>query len=414
MDKTGKTPFGSLELNEERFPEFPGTPEERLEKLNRRIQDAGWKGLGIWVAAQMPGDSDEIPWDEDASRRFWEERLRWCRNAGVHYWKVDWGARMKDHRFHILLEELAEKTAPEIRIEHAWGTWNINQPKTADSEYGRFASWDDGNILEESARMASYSSLFRTYDTKGPLETPITLDRTAELLRRINPVNPGKGLINCESAALIGAALGCSLGIMGGYRFSDEESPDESDIYRRVIRWHRIVPPWSKHHGEKINVSTITNGDYWETEKEGKPAVRIRQGCYAMVARGIELPEVTAERELPYIMASCDPGGIMTVAADKRAFGKRHLTPAVQIKIPVRSNTEHIGFFGHIDRVVLKFQNRGPEKRVLYRDLLHDEYKDITSSCTGTFPFLILPEKVSRIDPDGGFPGFMITLLNKQ
>ena len=53
--------FGSLELNEERFPSFSGTPAERLRKLNDAVKQAGWKGLGIWVCAHNA--AKKAQWD---------------------------------------------------------------------------------------------------------------------------------------------------------------------------------------------------------------------------------------------------------------------------------------------------------------------------------------------------------------
>ena len=44
--------FGSLLLNDNRFPFASGSPKERLKALNERVKDVGWKGVGIWIAAQ--------------------------------------------------------------------------------------------------------------------------------------------------------------------------------------------------------------------------------------------------------------------------------------------------------------------------------------------------------------------------
>ena len=39
--------FGSLELNEKRFPSCAGNPARRLRKLNDKVRGAGWRGAGL-------------------------------------------------------------------------------------------------------------------------------------------------------------------------------------------------------------------------------------------------------------------------------------------------------------------------------------------------------------------------------
>jgi len=51
--------LASMELSEDKFPSFKGSPAERLKKLNDRVRQLGWAGLGLWVAAQLSGDGKE-------------------------------------------------------------------------------------------------------------------------------------------------------------------------------------------------------------------------------------------------------------------------------------------------------------------------------------------------------------------
>ena len=71
-----KHSFGSLEVNEERFPFAKGNPAERLRALNGRVKGLGWKGLGIWVAAQRCGKDYKLPFSE-ADEEYWRERIFW-------------------------------------------------------------------------------------------------------------------------------------------------------------------------------------------------------------------------------------------------------------------------------------------------------------------------------------------------
>lgn len=47
--------FGSHDVNEQRFPSFHGTPDEKLKEFVERVKAAGWKGLGIM------GGLDTVP-----------------------------------------------------------------------------------------------------------------------------------------------------------------------------------------------------------------------------------------------------------------------------------------------------------------------------------------------------------------
>ena len=70
--------FGSLEANEQRFPCAKGKPAERLKALNERAKSLGWKGIGIWVAAQKCGKDYNSPFsemDKESWRNVLESRL---------------------------------------------------------------------------------------------------------------------------------------------------------------------------------------------------------------------------------------------------------------------------------------------------------------------------------------------------
>ena len=61
--------FGTVELDQTRFPSFTGTPVERLAKLTQKIKDMGWKGAGGWICAQKSDRYPDVPEEE-----FWTER----------------------------------------------------------------------------------------------------------------------------------------------------------------------------------------------------------------------------------------------------------------------------------------------------------------------------------------------------
>jgi hypothetical protein len=80
---------GCLELNTERFPSCQGTPAERLTKLNNNMRSHGWRGLGLWIFSGRPKINQDPKVNDE---KFWAERLGWSRDAGINYWKVDWGS----------------------------------------------------------------------------------------------------------------------------------------------------------------------------------------------------------------------------------------------------------------------------------------------------------------------------------
>ena len=55
----------------------------------------------------------------DKERTGWEERARWCHEAGVMYWKVDWGRGAADGNYRRMMTECVRKYAPALKIEHA-------------------------------------------------------------------------------------------------------------------------------------------------------------------------------------------------------------------------------------------------------------------------------------------------------
>ena len=95
--------LGTLELAEAKFPSCKGSPAERLRQLNSLCKAAGWRGAGIWIPAQMPGDGKEGKLTDAASlEAYWRERARWSHQAGIEYWKVDYGARSGEENSIVL------------------------------------------------------------------------------------------------------------------------------------------------------------------------------------------------------------------------------------------------------------------------------------------------------------------------
>ena len=94
--------FGSLIPDAARFPSLEGSPAAKLGRLSERIMAAGWAGLGLWVSPQQQGEDQQICLgDADAAETYWRERARWSGEAGIRYWKVDWGRHDHDLDYRV-------------------------------------------------------------------------------------------------------------------------------------------------------------------------------------------------------------------------------------------------------------------------------------------------------------------------
>ena len=61
----GYAAFGSLIPDAGRFPSLTGSTVSKLRQLRRRLEDRGWGGLGLWVAAQACGETHKNPFSTD-------------------------------------------------------------------------------------------------------------------------------------------------------------------------------------------------------------------------------------------------------------------------------------------------------------------------------------------------------------
>ena len=106
----------------DRFPSFKGTPAERLKALNDKVKALGWRGVGVWIPAHVHGDMAEgrMLTDEEA-REVLAEKMRLCKEAGVEYWKIDWGMRSNSVAFRRLMSDVRDKVYPGLILEHCWG-----------------------------------------------------------------------------------------------------------------------------------------------------------------------------------------------------------------------------------------------------------------------------------------------------
>ncbi len=362
--------FGSLAVDPVRFPALHGTPAERLKQLNDRVKLLGWRGVGIWVAAQKAGDDYDAPFDEARLRDYYTERILWSKHAGVRYWKVDWGTHCHSVPYRKLLTDLGHALYPELWIEHAFCCPPTNGEAGTDKI--RFA--DQADQLEKTLAVYQSSDVFRSYDVTGDrLCAASTLDRLYELLLREG------GIVNCEDELYIGAALGCSIGIMRStFGLPSRISAHRLAEVDAAVRFQKIAPPFAGGEllaSDKIltDAHLFAPGDTWDSRIIGKTVV---QAAPAVMARNTALPTVKETERAPYVICSRNPAGAYAVAAIRR-YQHTSDTIAPDVTCPIGA-LRTVGVFGEFE--VLRLCTDAPITRISATCLHGPTPTDITAS----------------------------------
>ena len=380
-DRKGIGIFGSLEVNTDRFPSVKGSPKERLKQLADRIRNLGYGGVGLWVACQMPYD-DEHPCEVDLNeeRRYWEERAGWCDYADISYWKVDWGRSCKSAEYREMMTDVVKKYAPRLFIEHAY-----TQPAYDAPYETRLA---DKERSERIGKTLAVSDFLRAYDVVPEFRYTTMFGRVAEILENFVGVNDNcRGIINVEDPVQIGAALGCSLGIM---RHQIEEmravkqtlvTPFEDAV--RALMWQRIAPPFGVHESEfEISETMVTDiWDYPVTKERQWPylsGTRIVQNSPSAISRGMDLPVVKTDGELPLVGCSKHPNKAMAVGLFPRTLnGKLNTYLPAHVTVSGADSNAPIGVFGFYKSLTVIF-DQIPTGRLMAQDLAHHTAVDVT------------------------------------
>ena len=359
--------FGSLEIDTERFPSLQGTPAERLKQMNEMLRARGWRGLGLWIAPQVQGESyDDPDLDYPKHEAYWRERILWCKHADVRYWKVDWGKHSGKVEYRKMMTDLGHELFPELTIEHACCLIPVNgSPLEGLIRYENFAK------LERICKICAYSDAFRSYDvTDDMLSATTTLDRLSTLLE------VSKGIVNCEDELYMGAALGCAVGIMrSAYGSNLYHMCTRLDEATAAIRWQRIAPPFAG--GPLLRSEWILTDrcyfrpeDTWFKDIHGKT---VEQAAPAVIARNTPLPTVEGDETVPFVIASQNPSGAYSLAAIRRRIAFDRTTPPCVTCFAGIS--EQIGVFGSFASVTLRFDR--PVKTVVAQSLIRGDARKL-------------------------------------
>ena len=359
--------YGSLYPDPVRFPSLHGSQAERLTLLNEKVKAAGWRGVGLWIATSYIEDGQPVPYTapQPAAEAYWRSRIEMSRDAGIEYWKADWGNNCESMSFRRILSDTAREISPALLVEHGRG----HRPFNGTGEPGNCRFTQDETYFCYNMGVSTFSDVLRIYDL-STLSVATALDRIAAYV----PVC--KGVINCEDELYMGAALGCAVGIM---RYPGCERADEAIA---AVRWHRIAPAFS---GGTIAVSDrlLTESHFYEKPVCGMegPGTIIQQAP-AVIARNTALPEVlNADAPMiSFVAASLNPSGAYSVAAFKRqSDGAQPDLPSVVCR--PESPVRYAGIFGEFSDLTLDFSRSSNRlvTRVLAQSLISGEAADITS-----------------------------------
>jgi hypothetical protein len=147
----------------------------------------------------------------------------------------------------------------------------------------------------------------------------------------------------------------------------------------------------------------------------------VAQGAPARVTRGLPLPEVTCAGEPPYVLASRNPNGSISIGTLGRLSPQRACYfPEADVSLNIGRITGKIGIFGYYKSLTLVLDKPLGEFRIWAQDLAGDGAVDITSKVLvegNRFVFpgnLIKTVGLSAASPDDlSDPAMVVEIVNK-
>ena len=412
--------FGSLILNQERFPTFAKkavSNRDALKKLNKVIQQKGWRALGGWVCAQ---EADSL-FKGKTQREYWTERAQWANHSGFAYWKVDWGKHIYDYNFRKLLTDIAHQYAPNLIVEHA-----------------------------QNDSVIPVSDVFRTYDVPAILSIPMTMKKLKKTLASYTNETNYRGLICAEDEVYIAAGLGCTMGVMrhpmAGNLPNGKPDPSFPAIHRnlktkmdevtRAVRWHKIAPAFGVNAAQTY-VDSVKLTDSWqiqnmEEEIESwwfepwtgfkKNGNVIAETGPAKISRGMPLPIVVPDEngDIPFVVACKNPNGAVSITSAARTRDRKYWTPNCAISIS-SGGAKTFGIFGYYKSPTINTNFKLGAATVKAQDLAGDKVIDITSKIKINGNRMVIPGKIineigtgEQTAGDTSEPGFVLVIISRS
>ncbi len=414
---TDRRLFGSLEADPERFPSLRFlSPPDRLKALSEKVLALGYRGLGLWVPTQTPSlvGGREVALTPEEERLYWEERAKWCRDAGIVYIKADWGAHQGDAAYCEMMSDCFRKYSPDTLVEHGL----VGRSLFEDPERGCAVSEETRDYLR---RVLPFSDYLRTYDVVHELKYSSTIDRAAVCLESAEKIAGQCAVLNIEDTALIGAALGCSVGVM---RHDLERKRKYLPLPPRpvpesvcALRWQRLAPPFAANKGS-LHISGERLRDVWRCKDRpsycwpGVPDGDYYMTAPAAISRDMPLPEVEAAGEKPYVVCSVHPeNGALCVAVTPRTLYDRiDITPPAKIRLKGGSPEAPAGIFGSFESLSIEFHSQVEGRRICAQSLLNDEARDVTDAVILSDNVITVPGSLMSAvtKTDGAIPAIVI------
>lgn len=356
--------FGSVNPDKVKFKRFGNTPAERLKGISDAVKSLGYAGVGLWIS---PQEYAEEPYTAKSSEEYWSTRAKWCHDAGVLYWKVDWGAYDYDDNYRRLISDCVKKHAPNLLVEHAV----VQKPLSHNhGDKEKFLS----ERAERTKKQMEFADVIRTYDVLEPFDKVCTLLRAHEALVYTDE-HTGKGFINGENLYAVCSALGLCTGIMN---YNKEA--------QACINWQRIAPPFSVFESEyRFSEELLTDSLFFDSEICEWAPCKGRTVCEyapAIMARGCPLPDVKKlSGNAPFVLASKNPGtGAYAVGTLPRSVDpiKNAFFPA-DVTAKEIDPSKPVGIFGVFNTLTLELTSPiSQDAKILAQDLLGDSAFDIT------------------------------------
>ena len=389
----------TFQLDSGKFSSFQGSSVERLRALSRRIEGLGWRGLALWCRNTPGGEAD-----------FHLENL--CKDAGIPYWKVDIG----DQEFNLIRRR--DEARIPLTLEHVQGEPPLNGDWSIDGRFGPQA-WNSSRM-----RILRNTDVYRTYDVTAMLSLPTTLDRASEMLHAAAGHPEIRSLLNVEDEVYVAAVLGCTMGVMRHplQRLRPGADPDlffngarncksRMDEVVRALRWQRIAQPYAAGAGTFQRSSELLRdgwkfkaGETWNSDLVGRT---VWQSAPSVLARNMELPIVSSDREKPFVFAARFPNGAVAVGSQERTSPDRAwYMPHSSVTINVGDAPGPFGVFGEYKSLTFEFLHPPRGKRVFAQDLAGNQAFDITAmTSTAGNKVRIDGQLLSRIGRVNGTPG---------
>jgi hypothetical protein len=407
------------DLDPQKYPSFKGSIPEKWTQLNQRARQLGWRGIGLWFrTVESPQDKerrDEISDQEKYERLYWSERLKWSRDSGIQYWKMDVGG--EDEKISMMMD-LKKRIVYALFFET--GLIPPGAPFSKIPDGMRY----NPVFIEQGKTRLSLTDVIRLYDVSPQLGNATMLLRFATITEKLQQQPDADALLNVEEEVYLAAALGGTMGIFRNPMIGLRPDPDPDifltgprnlkkrlDEVVRAVRWQRIAPafPANAMHVE-VDPNYLTDtwkfkkGEFWKFEVED---TIVKESAPSRVTRGLPLPKVSCPGEPPFVLASRNPNGAISVASIGRVlYDRGYITPEADVTLNVGSIDAPVGIFGYFKSLTFQMDKPFGEICIWAQDLAGDWATEITDRVTIDGNTLKIPGKlISDIGLSVATPG---------